>query len=66
MRHISGIWTTIVYVEMELLEMNRRELDAEVGQHSLKDAVTKNVGLLSKMRSAKDMRELGKKAGSWK
>jgi hypothetical protein len=49
---------------MKLLKMNRRELDAEVGQHRLKDAVTKNVGLLSKMRSAKDMRELGKKAGS--
>ena len=33
---------------MKLLKMNRRELDAEVGQHRLKDAVTKTVGLLSK------------------
>jgi phage gp36-like protein len=34
---------------MNLLDMNRRELDAEVGQHRLKDAVTKIDGLLSKI-----------------
>jgi hypothetical protein len=36
------------YVEMKLLEMNSRELDAEVG---LKVAATKAVGLLSKIQS---------------
>ena len=44
-----------------MLKINRRELDAEVGLHRLKDAVTKIAGLLSKVRHGGICENLGRK-----